>query len=115
MSRGNTWYDACRSKYENCLYNHTAHPPETGRAIPVIKEASSEARNAITFATSSGSAIHPKGVLAIIVFLCLSAIDVSRVGVLVSPGSTALTVTPSWPHSFATLFVNPMIPALAVE
>ena len=74
---------------------HTAHPPQTGRAIPVIKEASSEARNAMTFATSSGSAIRPKDVLAIIVFLHFSAITVSMVGVLVSPGSTALTVTPS--------------------
>jgi len=95
MGRGYTWYDACLDEYENCLYDHTIHPPQTGRATLVIKEASSEARNAITFATSSGSAIRPKGVLAIIVFLYFSAITVSMVGVLVSPGSTESTVTPS--------------------
>jgi hypothetical protein len=30
--------------FENYPYNHTPHPPETGKVIPVIKEASSEVR-----------------------------------------------------------------------
>ena len=56
----------CTVRLEPCALNrapsYIPHPPHMGIAAAVMKEASSDARKAMTLATSSGSAIRPRGV-----------------------------------------------------
>src|SRR5262252_1564587 len=88
-------------------------------AWPVTKAASSEARNAIIAATSSGLPKRPTGIA-----LARSANPSSRSSpysrrfvliardVRIGPGQTALTVIPYGATSKASDFVNPTIAAL---
>ena len=52
------------TKKVNILLKHT--PPSTGRLTPVENDASSEARKAIAFATSSGSPGRPNACVSLL-------------------------------------------------
>src|SRR6185503_11357459 len=99
--------------------HHIDSPPLTLIVWPVTYEASSEARNAMTAATSSGSPIRRSVVASIIA--CLSRAPSSpscsgaelRSGVSIGPGATALARTPKRADSRAIAFVKPMTPAFA--
>src|SRR5580700_9787116 len=88
---------------------HSITSPEFGPMVwPTNRLASSEQRNATAAATSSGSPNRPSGKSAAFVFRQSS--DSARTsGVLIGPGATALTRTPSPLTSRASDFVRPMI------
>src|SRR4029077_11020037 len=89
-------------------------PPSTARTWPVMKAASSEARNATACAISSGVPNRPSGVRAVI--SAWSASGRSWVSsVRTNPGATALTVMEREASSRATALVKPMRPAFADE
>src|SRR4051812_963726 len=101
--------------------HHIDSPPLTLTVWPVTNDASSEQRNAITAATSSGRPIRRTAVASIIACLrraprspsCASAEFSS--GVSIGPGATALQRTPKRADSRAIAFVKPMTPAFAAE
>ena len=97
------------------IISYKFHPPATSSVAPVMKLASSEARNAMAEAISAGSAILPSGVSAIIISLNLGLMTSLMVGVSVNPGRTAFTRTPLEPHSRASDFVRPIKPAFAEQ
>ena len=71
-------------------------PPETLSVTPVRYRASSEQRNAIALATSSGEPIFPRGMAAR--SECLTESDNrSSIGVSMGPGATQFARTPSGP------------------
>ena len=90
------------------------NPPSTLITEPVIKLESSEARNATTFATSSGFPNLPSDVNLLTVTYVSSGIT-SAIFVSIKPGAIALTLTPSLPTSFDNDLVKPIIPALLAE
>ena len=92
---------------------HIDSPPSTGSTTPVMYPASSEARKPTAAHISDGEPNLPIGAIASI---CrrrssgmLSTMRVAAFGLI------ALTVIPKRANSLATVLVNPMIPALAVE
>jgi hypothetical protein len=79
-------------------------PPSTATSAPVTKLAASEARNAITSATSSGRPIRPMGCASpkpASISRPLSTTP-SRMSVSITPGSTALARMPRLPPSIAS-------------
>src|SRR5450432_3806193 len=91
-------------------------PPSTGRTTPLIKAASSLARNAITPAISSGVAALPIGRRSVNAAMTASLFSRSAVASLeVRLGATALIRTPREPYSSAKArvkFVTPHFAAL---
>jgi RNA polymerase sigma-70 factor, ECF subfamily len=71
-------------------------PPSTVHTAPVTYDASSEARNAITAATSSGRPMRPSGIVASSAARCAASLrHQSFIGVSVTPGKTPLTRMPT--------------------
>src|SRR6201999_2878758 len=86
-------------------------PPSTVSVVPVTYEASSEARKRMQAATSSGLPIRRAGIA-----FAMSPSSTSSVkAVSISPGATALTVTPRRAASAATVLVKPITPAFEAE
>ncbi|OGL06457.1 MAG: hypothetical protein A3I03_08460 [Candidatus Rokubacteria bacterium RIFCSPLOWO2_02_FULL_68_19] len=77
----------------------------------MMKAASSDARKQCTLAISSGPAIRPRGILAIICSLILSGTPAS-IAVMVAPGAMQFTVTAYLAYSRARVLVRPITPAL---
>src|SRR5882724_9914912 len=98
----------------------TSAPPSTGSATPVMKLASSEARNSAALATSQAVPILPRsGTRALrvsrtadVVAPIAAAIPEIAIGVSIRPGSTALQRTPWLALALATLVVSRFMPAL---
>jgi hypothetical protein len=101
--------------YEGLRFRKQAYcarkPPSTGSIAPVMKDASSEARNKIAFATSLGSPSLPIGCAAFTAsrYSIPPGSSGSRCtrSVLIVPGATALTRMPLAAHSTARCFVRP--------
>src|SRR5208282_2923744 len=95
-------------------------PPSTGSSTPVMKLASSEARNRAAWAVSQAVPILPRrGTRALRASRTASvdeptavAIPDTAMGVSISPGNTTLQRTPWAALALATLVVNRFIAAL---
>src|SRR3990170_1008007 len=92
-------------------------PPETERAWPVMKPASSEAKKITAGGRSSGWPSRPKGItrLRLSASFGFSAVTVAKSGVSVGPGQTQFTLIRWRASSRAIVFVKAMIPPLAAE
>ena len=85
-----------------------------GMMAPVIREAWSLARKATTAETSGGSPNRPNGIWSSIGWAFTGSPQTrSAIGVKMTVGATALTVTPRPPHSSASTFV--IIPIAALD
>jgi RNA polymerase sigma-70 factor, ECF subfamily len=85
-----------RLALEEYLDQTAVSPPSTVQTAPVTYDASSEARNAITAATSSGRPIRPSGIVASSAARCAASLrHQSFIGVSVIPGRTPLTRMPA--------------------
>src|SRR6478672_10692092 len=80
-------------------------PPSTVSSVPLTKDASSEARKATAFATSSGRPTRPRGVMATKADRS-SPSPAWTPSVSMMPGTTALTRTPEGPYSLAQVLVS---------
>src|SRR5207245_1224708 len=83
-------------------------PPSTRNDAPVMKDALSDERNTMVWATSSGAPTRLSGTV-VIKPAFLSSVPVKRFSIPVSigPGATALTRTPDPAASSAADLVNP--------
>src|SRR5690606_8749078 len=90
-------------------------PQSTGMTAPVMALAASEARKAITRATSSGSTMRPSGYQRSRVLRTCGSFFVrsTHSGVRTVPGRTTLARMPWRPYSSASARVIEIIPALA--
>jgi len=86
-------------------------PPSTTRVWPVIKPASSEAKNATAYPISSTAPKRFNGIAAVVVsmYACPKSLTPS---VSTFPGKTALMVILNRASSRAAVRMNPSIPAL---
>jgi len=94
----------------------TVRPPSTGSAMPVMKPASSEARNSIALATSSGVPARPRGHTSFQAEIVASMSYIPRVmGVSMKPGHTQFTRIPWRAPSTAAICVSWRMPAFDAE
>src|SRR5687768_13069517 len=105
--------DACshQARQDFVVTRQTVNPPETSITAPLMYDASSEARNAYTFATSSGVPRRRKGTRSVSCSRTFCGI-VSRMWVAIKPGATALHRIPFGPNSRAQVLTKPMTPNL---
>src|SRR3984893_4649786 len=103
-------------------YPCIVRPPDTLITWPVIKLASSLAKNVTMPARSSGRPIRRSGTDLIIfsrIFVAAALSPPSRaasiMGVLVGPGATVLNVIPSRANSLGRVFDIALTPALQPE
>jgi RNA polymerase sigma-70 factor (ECF subfamily) len=97
-------------------YQTAVSPPSTVHTAPVTYDASPEARNAMTAATSSGRPMRPRGTSASSRARSSGSWrHESFIGVSVMPGKTPLTRMASAARSAAMTRMSPTSPALLAE
>ena len=99
------------------MYLDSSQPPSTTRVCPTTKLASSEQRKATTDAISDGWPTRPSGVAShrTLRYQVSSAIRYTVIGVSMTPGAMAFTITPSGASSAAIWRVSWATPAFDTE